>query len=530
MGKVYIFGHRNPDTDSITSSIALANLKRKLGCEAEARTLGEINDEAKFVLQYFHVAEPKYLNDVKLRIKNVAYHKDMLLNQNASIMETYNFLQEKNTTGVAIVDHNNSFVGIITAKNILKSIFEEREYLHTSYLNILNTLNGKEITRFDEEIDGRIIAASYRSTTFLENIHLDDQDILIVGDRHSIIEAAVLSKVKLLIITGSGYIKEEHIKIAIQNKVNIIKTPYSALKTVRNIVMSDYIKNIVPDEKPYIVLENAYYDDFLADAKKLGFSNYPVVDKNNICKGLIRLTEMNDFKRFQVILVDHNEFEQSVIGLEEADILEVIDHHKIGGISTTKPINFRNMSVGSTNTIIYHLYKENNITISYEMAGLMLSGILSDTLALTSPTTTSIDKAVVKELEQITNLSYKEFAREIFANSLNLKNKSVRELLNLDMKIFKSGEDIKISQINVLHAKDVLLKKEELLREISEMSKSGCMVIVMITDILKNGSYFFYSDNAYERLEKICEDIPYQGIYIDKCVSRKIQVVPYIMD
>ena len=531
MEKVYIFGHRNPDTDSITSSIALAYLKKSLGVPAEARTLGTINDETKFILKYFNVSEPKYLNDVKLKIKNIVYYKDVLLNQNSSIEETYKFLTDKNITGVPIVDDNKKFISIVTVKNILKNFFEENDHLRTSYDNILNTLKGEQILKFDHEIEGKISAVSYRSTTFLETITLNKEDILIVGDRHSIIEAAVLNKIKLLIITGNSYIKEEHINIAINNKVNIIKTPFNTFKTVKKIFSSNYVKNIISSERAYTIYEDDYYDDFLNDANNLGFNNYPVVDKNNICKGLIRLTEINKLNRLKVILVDHNESEQSVLGLDEADILEVIDHHKIGDISTNKPINFRNMAVGSTNTIIYHLYKENNVKIPYEIAGLMLSGIISDTLALTSPTTTIIDKEVVKDLEKITNLSCKDLSKEIFTNSLGLKNKSAHELLNLDMKIFKAvGDDIKVSQINVLSADDILLKKDELLKEIEEISLDGYIVILMITDILKNGSYFFYSKNAVSRLEKMCNKNIEQGFYLDKCVSRKIQVVPYIVD
>ena len=537
MEKVYIFGHRNPDTDSVTSAIALEYLKRSLGVYAEARVLGEINDETKYVLNRFNVSVPKYLNDVKLQIKDIIYHKGFFQSENSSIEDVYSFMNNNDITGVPLVDGNGRFKDIITAKMILKEMFKEEhnDVLYTSFDNLLKTLNANEVLRFDYEIKGNITTVSYKSTTFLDSFNFKSDDILIVGDRHSIIEAAVTNGVKLLIITGNGMIKDRHIELAQKNKVNIIRTPLNTFKTVRKIFLSNYAKTIFTKDRPYTVSENDYYDDFAQNARKLGFNNYPVVDKKGICNGLIRVTDINNKNRKKVILVDHNESFQSAVGLDEAEILEVIDHHKIGDISTSAPINFRNMAVGSTNTIIYHLYKENRVEISKEIASIMLAGIMSDTLALTSPTTTQKDREVVEKLEKISGLKYKTFAMDMFNSAANIDNKSNYDILTTDIKAFQSnGKTFRVAQFTSMDTSKILKRKDSLIEEINKY-KSDCdcsFVVLLITDILNNGSYLLYDDSmtASNVLERAFGKKVYEGIFLEGIVSRKKQIIPIIME
>lgn len=536
MEKVYIFGHRNPDTDSVTSAISLEYLKKSLGVYAEARVLGEINDETKFVLDKFHIKYPKYLNDVKLQIKDIMYHKDLYQPEYASIEDIYDYMYQNNVTGVPIVNRIGRFTDIITAKMMLNELFRyDDDHLNTSYDNILKSLSGGEVLRFDEEICGRVTAVSYKSTTFLETFHFSPEDILIVGDRHSIIEAAVMKKVKLLVITGNGSIKDEHISIAKENKVNIIRTPFNTFKTAKKILLSNYIKTLSTGSRPYVVLDNDYYDDFIEKTAELGFNNYPVVDKKNFCKGLIRLTDISKKNRKKVILVDHNESAQSVIGLEEAEILEVIDHHKIGDISTNSPINFRNMAVGSTNTIVYHLFKENRVNIPKEIASIMLAGIISDTLALTSPTTTDKDVEVVQELEEISGLNYRDFSKEIFNSSVDFDKKSEYDLITIDVKTFQTnGKTFKVSQIITMNIDKILERKYGLINELNQFKEvtNSDFVILMITDILSNGSYILYNENAltYSILQRAFNQNVFQGMYLQNVVSRKKQIIPLIME
>ena len=535
MDKVYIFGHKFPDTDSVTSAIALEYLKRCTGIFAEARVLGELNDETKYILDRFNIKHPKYLSSVKLQIRDILYHKDLYLNENSSIENVHNYMESNNITGVPIVDDNNKFKDIITAKMILKASFSTDNYLFTSYENILNTLNAEKILKFDDEITGIVNAVTYKSTTFIENFNFTSEDILIVGDRHSIIEAAVKNKVKLIILTEDSVLKEEHKNIAEENKVNIIKTKFNSFKTIKKIMFSNYIKNIFNRSRPFTLQDMDYYDDFLEESKKLGYNNYPIVDKNGVCKGLLRLTDIRNKKRKKVILVDHNEMSQSVEGLDEAEILEVIDHHKIGDISTNNPINFRNMTVGSTNTIVYRLFHEARVEIPKDIASIMLGGIISDTLALTSPTTTQVDIDVVEKLEKISELNYKEYAQDIFNASSNIDNKTEDELIKTDIKQFNNGnKTFRVSQIIIMNADKVLERKDKFIDSLNKLKeeKEDEFVLLMITDILKNGSYLLYSENDITRniLSRAFDQEAKEGMFLEKIVSRKKQVIPSLME
>jgi manganese-dependent inorganic pyrophosphatase len=444
-------------------------------------------------------------------------------------------MEENNITGVPIIDKKNKFKDIITAKMILKASFDTDNYLYSSYDNILKTLNAEEVLRFNDEIKGHVNAITYKSTTFIENFNFTDEDILIVGDRHSIIEAAVKNKVELIILTEDSDIKEEHIKIAKENHVNIIKTKYNSFKTIKKIMFSNYIKNIFTGDRPFTLQETDYYDDFVEESKKLGYNNYPIVDKDGICKGLLRLTDVRNKKKKKVILVDHNEIRQSVEGLDEAEILEVIDHHKIGDISTNNPINFRNMTVGSTNTIVYTLFQEARVEIPKDIASIMLGGIISDTLALTSPTTTSTDIEVVKKLEKISGLNYKEYAQDIFNAGSNIENKPEIELIKTDIKQFNNGnKTFRVSQIIIIDASKVLERKDKFIEALNKIKeeKNDEFVLLMVTDILKNGSHLLYSDDQVTRnvISRTFDITASEGMFLEGMVSRKKQIIPLIME
>lgn len=534
MEKIYIFGHKKPDTDSVTSAITLSYLKNKLGYNTEPRILGTINKETEFVLNYFKVKEPKYLNDVKLQLKDLNYHKNYSLNENTSVSDVYNFLLEKNITGIPIVNNENKFIGLVTIKTIFKELINgDQTLLNTSIDNLIKVLKANVLLKFNDEIKGNILAATYKSTTFLENLTLSNDSILIVGDRHSVIEYAIKSKIKLLIIVGGNNIKDEHLELAKENKVNIIKTNYDSFHTAKLIGLSNYIKNLIVENDIETFDQNDYYDDFLIKSSKLGHNNYPIIDKNGICHGLIRVTEITEKRRKKCILVDHNESAQSVLGLDEAEILEIVDHHKIGDLTTNQPINFRNMTVGSTNTIIYMLYKENKISIPPQIAGLMLSGILSDTLALTSPTTTNYDKIIVEDLAKSLNQDYSKYATEMFKAGTSLKGLSKEKIVNEDIKVFPvEDKKFAISQVFTLNVEEILNEKDEYIKLIEEIkiNREYDLVLLCVTDIIKNGSYIFYTDSNKEALELAfnINDF-YQGYFLKGCVSRKKQLVPNIM-
>ena len=358
MQKTYIFGHKKPDSDSVMSAIGLSYLKNSLGENTEPRILGDINKETKYALKYFNIKTPEYLNDVKLQLKDIDYHKNFFIKETDSIYTGYQRMLEKSLTGIPIVDDKNYFKGLITIKDLSHVIINENtDDLYTSYANLLNVLKASEVLKFDDEIIGRILVAAYRSTTFMETVKLDSDMILIVGDRHSIIEYAVRSKVKLLILSGDARIKDEHLEIARQNKVNIIRTPYTTYHITKLVTLANYIKTMLRCLTPIKFEVTDFVDNVTDINNKLKHTNYPIVDRRNKCLGLLKITDLSEKHPKKVILVDHNEKLQSVEGLEEAEILEIIDHHNLGSITTNSPINFRNMSVGSTCTIVYLLYK-----------------------------------------------------------------------------------------------------------------------------------------------------------------------------
>ena len=246
------------------------------------------------------------------------------------------------------------------------------------------------------------------------------------------------------------------------------------------------------------------------------------------------MADIDSNERKKVILVDHNEPRQSVIGLDEAEILEVIDHHNIGNIHTKNPINFRNMAVASTNTIIYTMYKDHNIPLSREMAGLIFSGILSDTLLLKSPTTTELDKKIVKELEELLNLDYMEYGLLMYKAGVDITGKTIEDVINTDYKQYEVGEDsIGISQVMTLSIENIENNKQAYIEELNKMSKDRNLKIValFVTDIINNGSYLYYNEES-ENLVKIAfniEDIK-QGVYLPNYVSRKKQMLPKLLD
>lgn len=534
MEKIYIFGHKKPDTDSITASIALSYLKNQLGFNTTPRVLGNVNNETKFVLDYFKVKEPKYLNDVRLQIKDVEYLKDFHMNGKKSIMDGLEYMNENLVSTLPIVDDNNKFTGLVSMKDIAKSqIIGDINKLNTSYENLLKSLNAETVLKFDDEICGNILIASYRSTTFIETVKLEPDTILIVGDRHSVIEYAIEQKIKMIILTNCSEIKEKHLKQAKINGVNIIQCPYDTFQTSRKIGLANYLNNISFFDTVVSFQEDQDLKDFVDFANKSKYSNYPILNKKNECLGILRLADINNKKRKKVILVDHNEPIQSVDGLDEADIIEIVDHHKIGTIGTSTPINFRTMIVGSSNTIIYMLYKENHIEIPAHIAGLMLSGIISDTLLFKSPTTIDSDIATVKELARIANVNYETYGMEMLKAGASLKGKTKEEVLYMDFKNFTIDNDkIGVAQIFITNIEEIMNEKEEYVKLINSVAEHNDYKVVALfaTDIITNGSYLFFNDKASDILDNAF-DIPKieQGHYLADVVSRKKQIIPNII-
>ncbi len=535
-GKVtYIFGHKNPDTDSICASIALSYLKNKLGFNTVASTLGNLNPETKFALNYFNVKEPYHLNDVKLQIKDVAYHKGCFIDKNVPIKDAFDFMNKYSLTGIPVVENKNKYYGYVSLKEVAREIINgDFHKINTSYGNLISVLKGTQILKFDKEISGNVLAATYAKATFLERVALDNSYILIIGDRTAILDYAIESKVKLIIVIAGIELPHELLQKAKKNKVNIISTPLSSYEVGKLISFSNYIKDIMRKEESVTFNELDYLSDFIEQSKKLKHTNYPILNSKNECKGLLTLTDTNDVDKKQVILVDHNNSSQSVDGLEESEILEVIDHHNIGDINTKKPINFRNAGVGSVNTIIYDLYKENNIKIPKDIAGLMASAIISDTLLLTSPTTTIRDTDALINLSKIAKIKYKKYGIELLKQGMTIKGLTNEDILHKDFKTYKVNDKmIGIGQILTADFESMNKKINSLVNYLDEVSNNENIRVVtlFVTDIFENVSYCLYNRDA-ENIIKNSFDLKkiYEGVPLKDIVSRKIQIAPYIMD
>ncbi|MEG2311426.1 MAG: putative manganese-dependent inorganic diphosphatase [Bacilli bacterium] len=535
MEKIFIIGHKKPDTDSVVSSIALSYLKNKLGYNTSPMVLGNINNETNFVLKYFKTKTPDYLNDVKLQLKDLNYQKNFLIEQHQSIEKAFLKMSEYAISSIPVINNKNIFLGTASMKDIAKDLIgDDNTHLCTSYTNIVNTIKGTPLLKINQEIKGCIKIASYRSTTFKENVKLDSDTILILGDRHSVIEHAILSKIKLIILTGNADIKKEHLKLATKNKINIIKTKYDTFNTSRRIILANYVSNITTSQKIVCFNELENVHDFIEIANKTKYSNYPIINNKQECLGILRLADVNDKKRKQVILVDHNELDQSVDGINEADIIEIIDHHKIGNIGTMLPIYFRNMPVGSTSTIIYNLFKENNIEIPKNIAGLMLAGIISDTLLFASPTTTTIDKIIANNLAKIAQINCETFAKQMFLEGSSLKGKTKEEILYSDFKNFTiNNQKIGIGQINTFNINEINKHQKDYLKLIENIAKNNDYLIIALfaIDIINKGSYIYFNNNSKDILENSFNVTNLtQGYYLKNCISRKKQIIPVIMN
>lgn len=534
MESVLVFGHKNPDTDSVCASISLSYLKNKMGENTSPRVLGHINKESKFVLDYFQVKEPEYLNNVKVQLRNIEFNKNVFSKETNSVKDAMNYMHSKGATALPIVNETNELTGFVTLKEIASLLISGvKEQINTSYDNILKALNAKEVLRFEEEIKGRVLIGSYQSQTFFDEVELREDHILIIGDRYKVLNYVIDKKVKLIILTGNHELTADLLEKAKENKVNIIVTSMDTFNAGNAITLSNYIKTIVVNNSPVTVNNLDYRTEFIELANKIGHTNYPIVDKKNECLGLIKVTDVEKYEKQKVILVDHNNLAQSVPGIEEAQIEEIIDHHNLGAIGTSIPINFRSMPVGCTCTIIYKMFQEYNVEIPKNIAGLMLSAILSDTLIFKSPTTTEEDRKAANDLAKIAQIEIEAYGRQMLTEASSIKGMSIEEVFYQDFKSYKVGNTtLGISQIITMDFASIKENIQDYVAKLDEIAKGEYAIVTLfITDVISNGSYVLFNTDAKEIVADSF-NIPdlEEGTFIKDLVSRKKQMLPNLMD
>ncbi len=533
MGIVYIIGHKNPDTDSICSAIAYAEYKRQVskGCYLPTR-LGEPNNETKFVLDYFQIPLPTLIENVYTQLSDITYDKPLNITKNAPISHVWDVMMKNNIKTVNVVDDEGNFVGIVTLGDMARANLEISDNFSEFVVpieNIIKTLNGKALNLSGSCFSGDLAVAAMK----VEDVEtrLSKNTLLIVGNREDVQLTAIERKVNTIVTTGDCHVSDRIFDLAKKNKVNLIKVPYDTFNTVKLINQSIPIHYVMKSRGLITFETHELIDDVKEAMLKYKYRYFPVLEKRKPV-GMLTRRHILDFDGKKVILVDHNEKTQSVEGLEQARILEIIDHHRIGNIETTLPIIFMNKPVGCTSTIIYSLYKERGITPSKHIAGIMCAAILSDTLIFRSPTCTAEDIDAAKELSKIAEIELDEFSKAMFEAGTSLKDKTQQDVFYMDFKEFRvGGHKIGVSQVNIYNT-DLAPLKGKLLSfmENLRVQEGYDILLLMLTDIINEGSEFIYVGNHRDLLSRAFDiEITGDSFYLPYVVSRKKQVIPKLI-
>lgn len=538
MGQVtYITGHKNPDTDSICSVIAYAELKKKLGVEAIPVRLGNINKETEFVLNYFNIQAPQFLSTVQTQISDLDIDLVSPASPDISIKTAWMLMKRNNVKTMPVVDDNERLLGIVTFSDIANRYMDtmENNVIAASKAplrNIVETVNGKLVcgSNADFNTTGRVVVAAMSSQDM--EPYVEKGDIVIVGN---IIENQMKS-IELgavcIIVTCGSKIEEHIIKAAVESKCIIISTVLDTFTTARLINQSIPIRYIMTSENLVKFSLDDFVDEIKDEMLETRYRSYPVVDDYNRIAGFVARYHLITQKRKKVILLDHNERSQTVFGIEQAEICEIIDHHRVGDIQTGNPIFFKNEPVGSTSTIIANLYTENGIRPSKSIAGILCAAILSDTIKFKSPTSTYIDKATAEMLAEIAEINIDEFAIAMFKGGSKLQGKKPHEIFYQDFKEYNLGKyKIGIGQINTLDIEAVFEMKEELLDYMDNLclSKGYNLLMLLVTHILDENSEVLFTGEDKWIIEKAFRvKAEENSVHLPGVVSRKKQVVPHI--
>lgn len=528
-----IFGHRNPDSDSCISATALAYLKQLQGIDAVACRLGALNTETQYIYDHFKVEPPRLIEDVKTQVLDIEYDKFPPKRADDSVFQVFSEMQQQHMRTMAITQDDGKLIGVVTVQDIAMAMISGDIYgLHTSVDHLCHVLNANPIFLSKNEFAGQIrVVAYYHDNEKLQEV-LQPGYVIIVGDRFDVIEMAINSQVELILVTGSHELPERLLESAKDKEVSIICCGLDTYTTAKRVSQCNFIDQIMTRSDLKSFVETAYLDVVLEEIKTTNYSNYPIVDKDYRYLGLISRRNILGSRGKPVILVDHNEAAQSATGIEQAEILEIYDHHKIGDVATSQPIHFRNLPVGSTSTIIYLLYKEQNRLIPQDIGGLLFSGIISDTLFLSSPTTTETDIRALNELEDYLGLNASEFAKDMFTAGTALGDSSIEELFYRDYKLFEvAGKQLGIAQIYTLDIATIHKLEPEIKRFLQELNRrtKQFLTMLVVTDIYAKGSYIYYMTKSQSIVNQTFDSTVDQGSFIAGVVSRKKQIVPRMM-
>lgn len=535
---VYITGHRNPDSDSICAAIGYADLKNRRGFEnAIPLRLGEINNETKFILDYFGVEEPLYKETMKPQVSDIDFDQPYKVSKDIPMNKALNIIQNSRVSSVQVVDEQDKLLGIVSLSNLTKGYMDiwDDNILgrsNTSLDNIVEVLSAQIINepKNPRPFIGRMAVYAMEPEDIKDNIL--ENDVVIVGNRENAQRDAIEKGVSLLILTIGSELSSENLELAKKNDVTVLSTELDTFLTARLLPLSVPVEYIMSKSDLIKFKPDDFVDDIKIIMGNTRFRSYPIVDHQDRVLGSISRYHLISSKKKHLILVDHNEKNQSIQDIESAEIREIVDHHRVANISTSNPIFFRNEPVGSTSTIIAMMFFEQGVSPSKEIAGILSGAIISDTLLLRSPTATEIDKRMLSRMSKIANIDVEKFATEMFKAGTSLENKQPQDLLKEDVKQFViEGEKVRVAQVLTMDLESLHNRKDELLKhmkDIMDMNGESTFILVF-TDILQEISEMLVVGEYKEQIAN-----GFGAVLVDNSfsapgvLSRKKQVIPSI--
>ena len=530
MDTIYVTGHRNPDTDSIVAAMAYASLRNALGDrEYEAACLGHVSDETQIVLDRFGFQSPTRIHNMYTQVRDLDFDKPPVFSAAVTMERAWKML-EKHTTAIPVANDDGTLYGMLSREDVANynmSLVNAGRLNEVPLFNLLNVLEGKVINEAGESIDAISGEVSIALPQSRENLMFRGaESVVICGDQPEVIRRAMEMNVNCLILCQAE-LSEELRKLP--TRTCVIATPNDAYRTMRLIFQSTPIGRICRKEGILSFHLEDRVDDVREAMLKHRDSSYPILDEEDHVVGILTRYHLLRPRRKRVVLVDHNEASQSVPGLEEAEILEIIDHHRLADIQTTNPIYVRNEPVGSTNTIIAGMFQDRGLMPSEKMAGMMAAAILSDTVMFKSPTCTDRDRRTAERMARIANVSLEDLGREIF--SASMEGRTARDLLLSDYKEFHiAGHDLAVAQITCVDSPKMLERKDEFLALMQTIAKEKdfSMVILMLTDVLLEGTQLIYLGSD-ETIQQAFNVQPKEStVFLPKIMSRKKQVIPML--
>ena len=540
--KVWVVGHKNPDTDSICAAISYAYLKNQSGDKKTyvAKRAGVVNEETRYVLERFGVEEPPLVTYAGAQIKDINIRKTAGVSNQISLKRAWELMKKLEVVTLPVTNQFGKLEGVIVTKDIATSYMDVLDNCvlskaRTQYKTIAETIDG-EVYAGNEHahfVRGKVVIATSNPKYMAD--YIEDDDLVILGDREEAQMQAIRSNASCIIIGGGLEVAEEVKKLAEKRDCVIITTPFDTFSVARLINQSMPIKQYMTRRELVTFDIDDYVDDVKDVMSRVRHRDFPVLGSNGNYVGMISRRNLMNMQKKQIILVDHNEKSQAVDGIGEAEILEIIDHHRLGSLETVSPVYFRNQPLGCTSTIIYQMYQEQRVEIPKEIAGLLLSAIISDTLMFRSPTCTPLDKSVAKRLAEIADVDIEDHAKKMFRAGSDFKNKTTEEIFYQDFKIFHTEDcDFGVAQISAMSGEELEQIGEQLRPFLPQVlgEKRLNMVYVMLTDILEESSkIIFAGEDAGKILAhafKKQEDA--DGILLDGIISRKKQMIPTLMN